>query len=144
MKCEKHQNKEVVALCSNCNAGLCTECAQATAELRERHGTLCVSCYKKALNQRIAYYEKDRSEKLTQIIISTILYIFGLIMMLTNATGTDYISIAVGIFLCGFYSAISGWKKGEAEHNAYERTHGVSYTVTSEGIERNDGFREVL
>ena len=119
MKCKRHQDKEVVALCSNCNTGLCAECAEATVAVRERFGTLCIPCYKETVSQAISYYEKDSSKRLTNIIVSAILYIFGLIVMLTNATGTDYISIAVGIFLCGFYSAISGWKKGEAEHDAY-------------------------
>lgn len=140
MKCEKHPNREVVAQCNNCRAGVCAECAQATVELREEYGTLCVSCYNEVVRKAVTYYEDDCSKKKKNIITSIVLYIIGLIMIFANLTGEQYMSTLLGVFLCGFYSAISGWKKGEAEHDEYERKHGISYNVTSDGIEREDGF----
>ncbi|MBR5439769.1 MAG: hypothetical protein IKV61_06120 [Clostridia bacterium] len=145
MKCSRHLNKEVVAMCAKCNAGVCEDCATATQSLRDEYGTLCVSCYQTALGEAINYYKEDNSSKLKNIIISACLYVFGIFFALVNGTGTDYISIIVGIFFCGFYNAIAGWKKGEEVHEEHERKYGVSYNVDSEGnIERNNGFFKKL
>ncbi len=144
MKCSRHLNKDVVAMCAKCNAGVCEDCAKATQSLRDEYGTLCVSCYQTALGEAIGYYKQDNSNKLKNIIISSILYLLGIFIMLINVAGEMYISIALGIFFCGFYSALAGWKKGEKMHDEYERKHGVTYNVTSDGIERDNGFFKKL
>ncbi len=139
MKCKKHQ-REVVAMCTECNAGVCDICTDATSELRDTCGTLCIPCYIDKVKQSIEWYTQNRGKALKNIIVSCILYFFGVIMIIAGLADKTYPMALMGLFFCGFYSAISGWKKAEDAHNEYERKHGASYTITDDGVYRNDGF----
>ena len=141
MQCKRHHN-EVVAICAECGAGVCDTCTEATASLHEECGTLCIPCYVREMNNAITWYETKRSKALKNIIISCVLYAMGAMMILLGMSESpaNYPMALVGVFFCGFYSAISGWKKAESAHDEYEYKHGASYTITDDGIYRNTGF----
>ena len=144
MQCKRHK-REVVAMCSECNAGVCEICADATSGLRENYGTLCIPCYVSKVNESIEWYRQKRGKALKNIIISCILYFFGAMMIIMGLADKTYPMAFVGVFFCGFYSAISGWKKAEAAHDEYERKHGASYTITDDGVYRDTGlFGKIL
>ena len=139
MYCKRHQ-RGIVAMCTECNSGVCDICADATSNLREECGTLCIPCYIKELNGSIEYYQQQRKSLLNNILISCILYAIGAFMAITGIIDGTYAMAILGLFFCGFYTAIAGWKKAEQAHNDYEYKHGASYTVTDSGVYHNDGF----
>lgn len=146
MKCKRHPSQEIVALCNECNVGLCGDCADATQSLQEDYGTLCIPCYTKELNNMKSWYVEKRESVKKKIITSCVLYGIGLVLILVGLLDkqSSFMMSVFGVFCCGFYNAIKGWKRGEEEHEEYERKHGASYTVTSDGIEYDDGFFKKL
>lgn len=151
MKCSRHPQEEAVAQCAECGAFVCKKCTTATGAWREKFGTLCVDCNGKKLKDLMLYYSGEEDENKKKIIVSIIFYILGWavaifpIIQIINRGAQMLLNPLVlvmligGIILCGFYTAISWWKDAEREHEEYEQTHGVQYTITENGIYREKG-----
>lgn len=148
MKCSKHTDRDAVAQCANCGAGVCSECAKATEDLRESCGTLCVNCYSAELQETAAFYRSRKNKKIKRVIISTILYIIGVVLLIMGSVasassandGSNVLYILVGILLCGIFYGITMFKKAKEEHEEHERKHGASYTITDTGVYRDTGL----
>lgn len=139
MKCSKHSDSEAVAQCQECGAFVCEKCVDATKYAREDYGILCLDCYADKMSRAVNFYKKDSKKKLTRIIISCVLYVFGLTAIISGIASEPMMAI-VGVIFCGIYTGLT-WRKVATEaHEENERRNGVSYVVTDSGIERKDGF----
>ncbi len=90
----------------------------------------------------IDYLKKQNKKRLTRIIISIILYIFGAGIILAFFIDNDnaYMMIVVGVVLCGFYTGLTWGKAAKEIHEENERIFGESYTITDNGIYKDNGF----
>lgn len=149
MKCVKHPDRDAVAQCKNCGAGVCSDCVKATEDLKESCGTLCVNCYSTELQDTAAFYRTRRNKRIKRIIISTILYIIGLVLLIIGGgiareggpgSANGVVQFVIGILLCGVFTGITWMKKAKEEHEEHERKYGASYTVTDSGVYRDTGF----
>lgn len=148
MKCEKHPNNDAVAQCTECGTGICKECAENTKELREYHGTLCIDCYtdhiKHALyntNEDLKKIKRKIKGKLIFYLIGLICVAIGGIMLLTNNAENAEAFIVFGVFFCGIYMGIAGWKTASEGYAEQEEKYGATYTVTSDGsVYRDQGW----
>lgn len=149
MKCAKHTDREAVAQCAECGAYICSECAEKTAELKEHCGVLCVECYRKEIEGARDFYVGDRKKKLRRIITSCVLYVVGLLAIISafaiGAQGIElFWRVLIGLLFCGWDGAVAGWRKGEQAQEEYERKYGATYTVTDDGVYKEDGFFKKL
>ncbi len=140
MKCSRHPNNEAIGQCAQCGAFVCRECAQATSVVKSDYGTLCVDCYGDLVADAIGAYRKDRKKKIRRVIISIICYFFGMFMIISGLKEQLFQMLIVGVVLCGFYTGLTWRKAAQETHEEDERKHGVTYEITSNGIERKDGF----
>ena len=145
MNCARHPNRAAVGQCSQCGAYVCDECAEATKSVRDEAGTVCVNCYCRGLEAGAEELMANCRKRLRKIIISTILYAIGIMLIVsvivTKAEGGQLVAgIVVGAILCGIYLGIAGWRAGKQAHEEHERKHGVSYTITDSGVYRETGF----
>lgn len=139
MNCSRHPHEEAVAQCASCGAYICSKCADATKDGKEYFGSLCVDCYKEKLAETAEYYKKDKSKRLTRMIVSTILYVIGMVGIIVGLMEEPMMAV-VGVILCGVYTGLTWRKAAKENHEQYEREHGVEYVITDNGIERKDGF----
>lgn len=141
MKCSRHNDRDAVAQCASCGVGVCAECADSTADLRNSCGTLCIDCYCNEMQGTADYYRKDMIKRIIRIIVSGLLYIFGMIAIICAVAEKEYVICAVGILMCGVYTGITWFRTAKAQHEEYERTHGVTYDINADGsITRNEGW----
>lgn len=147
MKCSRHPQNDAVAQCSLCNDYLCSDCFEQTKHLKSTFGTVCLDCYEEILQADINNYQWTIKNNIKKTIISIVLYIIGVILIVaaflgeTSAFTQQYTMIGIGVFLCGFYTALQGIKEGERAHREQERKEGVTYVVDSDGnIRRKKGF----
>lgn len=144
MECERHPDRGAVAQCGACGAGICKECAEKTAFLKEQYGTLCVDCLCDKTNKIIGIYKKDNKSRLVRIIISSICYAIGLFLIIAafvGKDGFDMVALICGIAMCGFYTGITWHKYAEQRHRQKEMEQGIEYVIDENGnIERKDGF----
>ncbi len=133
MKCSKHPSVDAVATCERCNVGICATCADVTKGAREAYGTLCVSCYKKACHEEIAYSRKKNSKIMIRLIMNAVSYVIGLITLIVGASTSEVFPMALGMALCGLFGIIDGWKRADAEQDEHDRKHGASYTIQANG-----------
>lgn len=144
MECERHPDRGAVAQCNVCGAGICKECADKTAFIKEQYGTLCVDCLCDKTNKAIGIYRKDNKSRLIRIIVSCILYAIGLFLIIAafvGENGIDLMALICGIALCGIYTGITWHKAAKQMHRQKEMEQGVEYVIDENGnIERKDGF----
>lgn len=149
MNCEKHPEKSAVAQCSECGVGVCKECAGITNVVREYFGTLCVDCYEEHVEAALSNAREEVRKigrrikgKLFSYIIGLILLAIGGIMFLANTDSDTFQPfLASGIFFCGIYSAISGWKVGSEAHDKTEEKFGATYNVYDDGtVSKEQGW----
>lgn len=141
MKCGKHVNSDAVAQCEECGIGVCSQCAEETKLARDSVGILCIDCYKESLEWIISN-NREKARKIgNRIKGKLIFYFIGLVCILAefmfNLGGPG---LGLGIFFCGIYMGVAGWKAGAEAHEEWERKNGVTYEVTSEGITRDEGI----
>ena len=139
MKCSKHNDVEAIGQCQECGAYVCEKCAEATKYAREDYGILCPECYADRMANAVNIFKKDNKKRLTRIIVSCILYLFGLVAIISGIT-SEPMMVVVGVIFCGIYTGLTWHKMGEAVHEENERKNGVTYVVTDSGVERKDGF----
>ena len=148
MKCAKHTNKDAVAQCEQCGAGICADCVQATAPLRDSCGTLCVECCRSEMQDAADYYTKRKKQRLTRIIVSLILYICGVILYacisLSGSMLTSYLMMFGALLLCGLFTGISWAKFSRTSQDDYDRKHGATYVITDTGVHRDRGWGVVI
>lgn len=150
MNCTQHPNRDAVAQCNICGAGVCSECADATKALKDECGTLCPSCYKNKLTEAVEYSVKKNKKTMKRIIINSLSYVFGLIFAIFSITeiiagkGDGVPMLIVSIIICGFYTGLTGHKIAKEQHEEYERTHGATYTITDSGVYKDNGFLSKL
>ncbi|MBO5315355.1 MAG: hypothetical protein J6B48_02880 [Clostridia bacterium] len=141
MKCGKHVNSDAVAQCKDCGIGVCAICVEEAKFARDSGEILCLDCYKKTLEWAISDKRETARKIGNRIKGKLIFYFIGLACILAeflfNLGGPG---LGMGIFFCGIYMGISGWKAGAEAHENWERKHGVTYEVTSDGIVRDEGI----
>ncbi|MDE5722111.1 MAG: hypothetical protein K2I30_05180 [Clostridia bacterium] len=146
MNCTKHPNVPAVAQCSNCGAGVCTECAEITEPARESCGVLCVDCYKGELERTITSAKKKNGKRLTRVLISSILYLIGVIaaicgvLEIMDGAGDGVPILILGIVLCGLYTGLTWKKAAQDKHDRDEMQNGATYVITDDGIYKKDAF----
>ena len=147
MNCRRHPTKETVSQCENCGSGVCEDCAELTEPARNAHGTLCADCYSKLLINVREREIKEKSRRLKRVIISSVLYVIGLILIILSLsagfsalTEDDIILLVAGILLCGIYIGLTGKKRAEEAHAEKERKKGVTYVIDDQGIHRDTGI----
>lgn len=143
MYCFKHPGRVAATTCRSCGSPVCAECAEKTAPLRENYGVLCLDCARKETEEAIDFYRDKKKKSLKRLIISTILYVFGIATIIAGiAEGVDqaYVMLLVGVIMCGFYTGMTWRKAAQDSHDDYERKHGATYTVTDNGVYKEDGF----
>ncbi len=147
MNCIRHNDKETVAACSKCGAGVCADCASLSGIARESYGILCANCYTTVLHQTRESITQERGKKLKRAIISMICYALGLGMLVyaySDELGVQ--AMFVGFLLCGFYTGVTWYKAAREAHDDYERKHGATYTISSSGTisKDNGGIMKVM
>ncbi len=90
----------------------------------------------------LEYLKKQNKKRLKRIIVSILLYLFGAgcIIGFFVDGAQALMQIVVGIILCGFYTGLTWRKAAQDMHGENERTFGVEYTITENGVYREDGF----
>ncbi|MDE7439786.1 MAG: MFS transporter [Clostridia bacterium] len=148
MKCALHTNKDAVAQCEQCGAGICEDCAQATAPLRDSCGSLCIDCYCNEIQGAVDYYTKRKKQRLTRIIVSIILYICGVVLYVcsrfSDSLLTSWLMILAALLLCGLFTGISWAKFSRKSQDDYDREHGATYVITDTGVHRDRGWGVVI
>jgi len=142
MNCAKHADRPAVAQCTTCGAGLCSECVAVDKEYGNEGETLCPDCLAKDWQNYLTDLNKRRRKTLTRIIVSSILYICGVILFIGFFTveKDSILMLVLALVCCGIYTGITWRKAAQDSHDEYERKHGVEYTITDSGVYRNDGF----
>ena len=142
MNCAKHPAQPAVAQCSACGAGMCSDCVSVSNEYGNEGENLCPSCLIQDWENYLADVAKRKRKTLTRLIVSIILYIFGVILFISFFTveQNSILMLVLALIFCGIYTGITWRKAAKESHEDYERKHGVEYTVTSTGVYRNDGF----
>ena len=120
MKCNFHPTIDAVGQCGNCGTYLCGTCLEATSDAKKEYGVLCPECYKDLVHSAISLFKKLIKQNIVRIIVSTILYIIGIILLsigipsIKGAPGMfSIITIFLGFLFCGFYTAIAGVRAGK-------------------------------
>jgi len=150
MNCSHHPQSEAVAQCKRCGVGVCQKCAKVTEPIRSQAGTLCLNCYARELNNRIAYNKQEWAKTKKHLIGTCIFAVAGIVFMLIGLIygliegAGDFSPILLGYGIFGITAAVSGWKAGTRMHEEEEAKNGPSYTVTSDGIYRNEGYGKKL
>lgn len=114
MKCLKHPDKDAVAQCADCGAGVCGECAERTKLLTQDYGVLCPACYKSRLFQIETECNQSLAKKKRFVIIACILYVIGIaiavIGLFLSSVLDKVLFCLVGAVFCGLYTAIEVWR----------------------------------
>lgn len=92
------------------------------------------------LSEALNYYKKQNRKRLTRIIISIIAYFLGVIMIIVGLAEGTFQMVVVGVICCGIYTGLTWRKAAKEAHEEEERENGATYTVTEDGIYKNDGF----
>lgn len=142
MNCSKHPARTAVAQCSECGAGMCSDCVAVSREYGNEGENLCPSCLALDWQQYLTELSKRKKKTLTRLIVSIILYVFGVILFVTFFTVEQgsILMLVLALIFCGLYTGITWRNAAKESHEDYERKHGVEYTITSTGVYRNDGF----
>lgn len=146
MNCRKHSERPAVTSCSICNNAMCVECANETDFLKEEAGVVCTDCATKIVSNVIERWIADLAFMKKYLIIAPILYVIGIICIVAGIVIRDgglpklILTTAVGMFICGFYTARNGWKAGERAYAEKEQKEGVTYIWDDTGIRRKTGF----
>ena len=142
MKCAKHPNVDSVGQCSSCGAGICNECYEISESLRSNCGPLCFECYETEVEHMKEHFGNSVSQKKKRLLSMIGWYIFGIVLLLVVGVFGDggLYAIVAGVGFASWEFARMGWTRGEEAHAEEEEKHGVTYTVTENKIERNDGF----
>lgn len=121
MKCEKHPSIEAVAQCEKCGAGICADCVENTKELKEDFGTMCLGCYEETVKSISSFHASKFNEISNAIKGKIIFYVLGLACIALDLFYLKaYVCMVLGVFLCGIYTGIAGWKAGkEANKDEY-------------------------
>lgn len=146
MNCTKHPDAPAVAQCSNCGSGVCAECAEITQPARDECGVLCIECYKGELERTVATAKKKNGKRLSRILISSILYLIGVIaavcgvLEIMDGAGDGVPILILGIVLCGLYTGLTWKKAAQDKHDREEMQNGATYVITDDGIYKKDAF----
>ena len=91
MNCFYHPEKEAVAQCTECNKGLCNECATRFNK------PICDSCARKVLKSQLSYYW-------TPLIVSVVLFVVVYIICSQQALSMhDTLSYSFGLVFLNIY-----------------------------------------
>ncbi|MBR7116157.1 MAG: hypothetical protein IKC87_00400 [Clostridia bacterium] len=94
MNCDKHPEKEAVASCRLCGAGVCAECADRTELWKTDKGVLCIDCYKFYIQDDIEDFKKEYRKARNMSILIIALLVIGLAL----TTFGIVVSLLSGIF----------------------------------------------
>lgn len=142
MNCYKHPDRTAVTTCSNCGAGMCSDCVAIDKEYGNEGETLCPSCLAQDWQSYLTDIAKRRKKTLIRLIVSILLYIAGAILFIGFFTveQNSILMLVLAFVFCGIYTGLTWHKAAKDSHEEYERKHGVEYTITDTGVYRNDGF----
>lgn len=139
MKCGKHAENDAVGQCVKCSTGVCADCAKITELLRNDYGVLCVDCYINELTQFEIQSAKNFKWLKFGIILNSICYFIGIILLVTalimQAVGSESEAIGKlaisGFVFCGAITAIFSFGAFGFELGAND-----NYVITSQGVYR--------
>lgn len=108
MRCVTHYDREVVATCPECGAGLCPECYHYT------HGHYCYNCVADTYRSHKNFTKGYTKSIITWTIILGILGIVGAIVISkdTSLIGTELEYLPI---LCGAFGFLGGFAYGGAK-----------------------------
>lgn len=139
MKCVRHNDRETVAACSKCGAGVCADCEELSQAVKENCGTLCANCYASALEQTRVVLDKERGKRKRRAIINLVCYVLGLVAIafsLLGLLGFDSGDVIIGYLLCGFYNGYVSFRASQEKYANAERKHGATYVIDESGTVR--------
>ena len=128
MYCVKHENLKSVEHCSICGAAICKDCNQKTKEVLELDEPLCIDCAHGVINEMQIPSDHNLRYAIKQLIISAILFVVGIIFVISGFVTSNVIVTIVGLLICGLRVGLFTWKSMVKDQQDNPQTY-VKYTA---------------